>query len=74
MRGGEDDDLDVLDDLIRHLRPIEQLFRLLGEVGQDADAAELAHNTAEIGLALTARFRDHLEQSFRRGDANGGSA
>lgn len=74
MCGGEDDDLDVLDDLIRHLRPIEQLFRLLGAVGQDADGTELAHGSSEIGLTLTARFREHLERSFRRGGANGGSA
>ena len=73
MAADEPDDLDVLDELIKHLRPIEQLFRLLGEVGRATDGAELARGCSEIGLALTVNFREHLERSFGRGGANGGS-
>jgi len=73
MRGGSADDLDALDELIRHLRPIEHLFRLMGEVGHDTDGAELARGCSEVGLALTVSFREHLERTFGRGGAAGGS-
>jgi len=73
MRVVENDDLDVLDSLIRHLRPIEQLFRLMGEVGHESDGAELARGCSEVGLALTMSFREHLERTFGRVGANGGS-
>lgn len=70
MGADEPDDLDALDELIRHLRPIEQLFKLMGEVGHDTDGAKLSRGCAEIGLSLTARFREHLERSFGRGGAD----
>jgi len=73
MAADEHDNLDALDELICHLRPIEQLFRLMGEVGHDTDGAELSRGCSEIGLSLTARFREHLERFFRRGGANSGS-
>jgi len=65
-------DLDRLDDLSRHLRPIEHLFMVMGEVGNDTDGGQLACAFAEIGLALTAHFRDQLDRSFRLGGEAGG--
>ncbi len=73
MAADEPDDLDALDELIKRLRPLEQLFKLMGEVAQDADGAELARGCSEIGLTLTARFREYLELSFKRDRAAGGS-
>ena len=73
MGADERNDLDALDELIRHLRPIEQLFKLMGDVVHDTDGAELSRGCSEVGLALTARFREHLERSFRREGANSGS-
>lgn len=72
---GDDEraDLDILDDLIRHLRPIEHLFTLMGAVNHETDGTELARGCSEIGLALTARFREHLERAFGRIGASGRS-
>jgi len=64
MDGYNRDSLDILDGLIGHLRPIEHLFMVMGEVEHDNDSGQLAHACAEIGLALTARFREHMERSF----------
>jgi hypothetical protein len=67
MGGHGRDSLELLDGLIGHLRPIEHLFMVMGEVGHDTDGAQLAHACAEIGLALTARFRDHMERPYPSG-------
>ena len=62
---GTEQDLDRLDQLICRLHPIEQLFHLMGKVGEDTAGAELARGCAEIGLVLTGRLRAYLEQSLR---------
>ena len=62
---GTEQDLDRLDQLICRLHPLEQLFHLMGKVGEDTAGAELARGCAEIGLVLTGRLRACLEQSFR---------
>ena len=62
---GTEHDLDRLDQLICQLHPIEQLFHLMGKVGEDTASAELARGCAEIGLVLTGRLRAYLEQSLR---------
>lgn len=49
MDGHNRDSLDILDAIIRHLRPIEHLFKVMGEVGHDTDGAQMAHACAEIG-------------------------
>ena len=62
---GAEQDLDRLDQFICQLHPIEQLFHLMGKVGEDTAGAELARGYSEIGLVLTGRLRACLEQSFR---------
>ena len=63
---GTEQDLDRLDQLICRLHPLEQLFHLMGKVGEDTAGAELARGCAEIGLVLTGRLRACLEESFRQ--------
>jgi len=65
------DKLDMLDELLRHFRPIEQLFRVMGAVDPSEDG-ELARSCAEIGLCLTVNFRECLDRLFRSGVSDGG--
>ena len=67
--GGQEaqDHLDQLDVLIEHFRPIEKLFQLMGAVAPDAfGGASLVRGCSEIGLNLSAQFRESLERTFRR--------
>ena len=59
--------LDQLDELLRHFRPIEQLFLVMGKVDPNAvGGGELVLNCSEIGLNLAAQFRKELERVFGR--------
>ena len=55
--------LDKIDELIRQFRPIEQLFRVMGAVGDD-EGGEMVRSCSDIGLSLTAKFREHLDRVF----------
>ena len=74
MAAGGPDPLDTADELLRHLRPIEHLFRVMAEVEAGTPAGESIRRCSEIGLALTERFRTSLERSFRPDVADGGGA
>lgn len=64
---GKPDHLDQLDVLIEHFRPIEKLFQLMGAVAPDAfGGASLVRGCSEIGLNLSAQFRETLERVHRR--------
>ena len=65
MAAGGPDPLDTADELLRHLRPIEHLFRVMAEVEAGTPAGESIRRCSEIGLALTERFRASLNRSFR---------
>jgi len=56
--------LDQIDELIRQFRPIEQLFRVMGAVGDAECDAEIVRSYSGIGLSLTANFREHLNCAF----------
>lgn len=73
MATGAPDPLDTADELLRHLRPIEHLFRVMAEVDAATPAGECIRRCSEIGLALTERFRASLDRSFRP-DATDGDA
>lgn len=73
MAAGGPDPLDTADELLRHLRPIEHLFRVMAEVEAGTPAGESIRRCSEIGLALTDRFRSSLERSFRPDVADGGA-
>ncbi|WP_243312302.1 hypothetical protein [Fundidesulfovibrio agrisoli] len=61
--------LDQLDELLRHFRAVEQLFRVMGKVDPDAvGGGELVLSCSEIGLNLAAPFRKELERVFGRED------
>lgn len=61
--------LDQLDELLRHFRPIEQFFLMMGKVAPDAvGGGELVLSCSEIGLNLAAQFRKELERVFGRED------
>lgn len=60
------DHLDQLDMLIEHFRPIEKLFQLMGAVAPDAfGGASLVRGCSEIGLNLSAQFRETLERVLK---------
>lgn len=63
MRTDKNIQLDQFDELIHQFRPIEQLFRIMGAVGED-EGGELVRNCSDIGLSLTAKFREHLDRAF----------
>ena len=52
------DKLSCYDDLIGCLRSLEDLFLLMGSV--DGREERLVHACSEIGMVLTARFRERL--------------
>lgn len=59
--------LDQLDELLRHFRPVEQLFLVMGKVDPNAvGGGELCQGCSEIGLNLAAQFRKELERVFER--------
>jgi hypothetical protein len=67
--------LNQLDDLIGQFRTIEQLFRVMGAVSDAECDAEIARGCSEIGMSLTANFRERLEKAFggaERQDADDG--
>lgn len=67
--------LDQLDDLLRHFRPVEQLFLVMGKVDPNAvGGGELCQGCAEIGLNLAAQFRKELERVFERDGGGDGGA
>lgn len=71
MAAGAPDPLDTADELLRHLRPIEHLFRVMAEVDAATPAGESIRRCSEIGLALTERFRVSLGRHFRPDSADG---
>ena len=67
--GGQEkpDNLDRLDALLAQFRPIEKLFQLMGAVAPNSlGEASLVRGCSEIGLSLSAQFRESLERTFRR--------
>ena len=69
--GGQEgqDSLDQFDVLVEHFRPIEKLFQLMGAVAPDAfGGASLVRGCSEIGLNLSAQFREKLERVLRRAE------
>ena len=67
--GGQEgqDSLDQFDVLVERFRPIEKLFQLMGAVDPDAfEGASLVRGCSEIGLNLSAQFREKLERVLRR--------
>ena len=63
------DRLDQLDQLVEHFRPIERLFQLMGAAAPDAlGGAALVRGCSEIGMNLSAQFREALERVFRRAE------
>lgn len=73
MAAGGPDPLDTADELLRHLRPIEHLFRVMAEVEAGTPAGESIRRCSEIGLALTERFRASVNRNFRPDVADGGA-
>lgn len=58
--------LDQLDILIEHFRPIEKLFQLMGAVTPESfEGASLVRGCSEIGLNLSAQFRETLERVIK---------
>ena len=69
--GGQEgqDSLDQFDVLVEHFRPIEKLFQLMGAVAPDAfGRASLVSGCSEIGLNLSAQFREKLERVLLRAE------
>jgi len=66
--------LDQLDELLRHFRPIEQLFLVMGAVDGAHGGADLVLSCSEIGVTLAAQFRKELERGFGRGSGGDGGA
>jgi len=60
------DNLDHYDELIKHLRPLEHLFQVMGAVGSGEDEAELVRGCAEIGTLLAAQLRASLKRIYRQ--------
>jgi hypothetical protein len=54
--------LDQMDELIRQFRPIEQLFRVMAALGDAECDAETVRGCSDIGLSLTAKFREYLNR------------
>ena len=73
MAAGRPEPLDTADELIRHLRPLEHLFRVMAEIDAATPAGESIRRFSEIGLALTERFRASVNRSFRPDVADGGA-
>jgi len=66
------DKLSCYDDLIGCLRSLEDLFLLMGAV--DRREERLVYACSEIGMVLTAKFRDLLGQMIRTAYASGANA
>ena len=69
--GGQEgqDSLDQFDVIVEHFRPIEKLFQLMGAVAPDAfGGASLVRGCSEIGLNLSAQFREKLERVLLRAE------
>ncbi|MGD9817400.1 MAG: hypothetical protein AB7V04_01745 [Desulfomonilaceae bacterium] len=69
--GGQEgqDSLDQFDVLVEHFRPIEKLFQLMGAVAPDAfGGTSLVRGCSEIGLNLSAQFREKLERVLLRAE------
>ena len=71
MAAGGPDPLDTADELLRHLRPIEHLFRVMAEIDAATPAGESIRRCSEIGLALTERLRLSLTRSLRQDVTDG---
>ena len=65
------DPLDYYDELVSHLRPVEQLFQVMAAVGPGEDGAELVRGCAEIGTLLTAQLRASLKRIYQHDDVAG---
>lgn len=65
------DPLDHYDELVSHLRPVEQLFQVMGAVGPRDDGAELVRGCAEIGTLLTTQLRASLMRIFQQDSGSG---
>lgn len=59
------DKSELLDDLIRKLRPIENLFQLMQSIGAESAGLVSVQKCGEIGQALTDSFRSELDKIFR---------
>jgi hypothetical protein len=57
------DTLHMKDEIIDAFRPIEQLFKIMDNSTLETDGLVLQHY-GEIGLALTANFRNRFEKLF----------
>ena len=57
------DTLHMKDEIIDAFRPIEQLFRIIDNSSFEGDGLVLQYY-GEIGLALTANFRNRFEKLF----------
>lgn len=57
------DDLNIKDEIIDAFRPIEQLFRIMDNSTRETDGL-IIQCYGEIGLALTANFRNRFEKLF----------
>jgi len=57
------DTLHMKDEIIDAFRPIEQLFRVMDNSSLEGDGL-LVQYCGEIGLALTANFRNRFEKLF----------
>lgn len=66
------DDLDHYDELIIHLRQLEQLFRVMGAVAPEEDGAGLVRGCAEIGVQLSGQLRASLMRIYRQDGGAGG--
>lgn len=60
------DPLDHYDELVSHLRPVEQLFQVMAAVGPGEDGAELVRGCAEIGTLLTMQLRASFMRIYRQ--------
>lgn len=59
--------LEQLDELLRHFRPIEHLFRVMGKVDPNAvGGGKLVLSCSEIGLNLAGQFRKELARVYGR--------
>ena len=65
------DPLDHYDELVSHLRPVEQLFQIMGAVGRGEEGAELVRGCSEIGTQLSRQLRASLMRIFRQDSGAG---